>query len=303
MRWSVSPPPGVGRAGHGCRRGAFRGHEARGGRALLHQAEGLAEVGRGVPDAPLGARAPRPARIDGVVARRAVNDGGLADGLHRVHHVRRTERNRVRRRCPRRHGPERTEAGRHQRDGTEADEGTISLPHAGPPDSLPDRTNPDCSGPRSQGKAARRSRPWPTSADVLRSRGDPFGVAAGVTGGDRLALVPELLATGEAELQLDAVPLEVDAHRDQREALLGHLGAEVLDLATVEEQAAAALWIVVLAISLRVLGDVDAEHPRLAVLDADIALAQLGTAVPERLDLGAGELDARLERLEDRVLV
>ena len=44
------------------------------------------------------------------------------------------------------------------------------------------------------------------------------------------------------------------------------------------------------------------EEPELAVVDPGVGLAQLGFALPEGLDLGALEDDARLERLEEFVL-
>jgi hypothetical protein len=54
---------------------------------------------------------------------------------------------------------------------------------------------------------------------------------------------------------------------------------------------------------LRVLGDVDAQQPGFPVLDAHVTLAQLGATIAKGLHLGPGELDPRLEGLQDGVLV
>jgi alpha-1,2-mannosyltransferase len=72
------------------------------------------------------------------------------------------------------------------------------------------------------------------SPQALRPRRGSLDVAAGVPLRDGLALVPQLLAASQPELQFDPVAPEVDAQRDQREPLLGDLGPEVLDLALVQ---------------------------------------------------------------------
>ena len=49
--------------------------------------------------------------------------------------------------------------------------------------------------------------------------------------------------------------------------------------------------------------DVHAFEKRLAVLDARVAVAQIGAMRPQRFDLGAGEREAGLERLLDKEVV
>src|SRR5271168_5089176 len=49
--------------------------------------------------------------------------------------------------------------------------------------------------------------------------------------------------------------------------------------------------------------DMDALEKRLAVLDARVAVAQICAMRPQRLDLGAGEREAGLERLLDEEVV
>ena len=59
----------------------------------------------------------------------------------------------------------------------------------------------------------------------------------------------------------------------------------------------------VVAVPLFVRGDVGAAEPRLAALDPRVRLGQVDPAGSDRLDLGSGQRDARLERLLDGVFV
>ena len=116
-------------------------------------------------------------------------------------------------------------------------------------------------------------------------------------------LVDPLLASRHGELDLDPPVLEVEARRDEREALLAHLAVQRVDLAPVEQELAVALGTVVELVALRVLGDRRADEPRLAVADLGVRLGELRAALAERLDLGPRQLQARLDPVEQVVVV
>src|SRR5205807_1083255 len=69
----------------------------------------------------------------------------------------------------------------------------------------------------------------------------PLGLALAQRG----ALVVQLLAAGQADLDLDAAALEVDLQGDDRQALLGRLADHAGDLTLVEQQLAVALRLVI----------------------------------------------------------
>ena len=107
----------------------------------------------------------------------------------------------------------------------------------------------------------------------------------------------------DADLELCDPATEVQLQRDDRQAL-GRLQAEQLgDLVAVEEQLPRPLRRVVVAVALRVLGDVGADQPGLAVLDAHVGLGDVDLVRPDALDLGPGQHDARLEGVLDGVVV
>src|SRR5436305_8502613 len=83
--------------------------------------------------------------------------------------------------------------------------------------------------------------------------------------GDVAPLVAAFLAPPQGELDLGAAVLEVQAGRDEREALLGHLGGEPLDLAAVQEELALPVGVVRGDRGLLVRRDVQADEPELAV--------------------------------------
>jgi hypothetical protein len=60
---------------------------------------------------------------------------------------------------------------------------------------------------------------------------------------------------------------------------------------------------VVELVALRVRRDVEVEQEQLAVLDDAVGVGEVGLAVPQRLDLGAGQHDARLPLVENVVVV
>ncbi len=81
------------------------------------------------------------------------------------------------------------------------------------------------------------------------------------------------------------------------------LPVELVDLATVEEKLAVAVGVVVGRVALRVLGDVEADEVDLALANVAEGALQGRLAVAERLHLGAGQGEARLEAVEEVVLV
>src|SRR5215472_3917360 len=121
--------------------------------------------------------------------------------------------------------------------------------------------------------------------------------------GKRLALVVLALAAAEPDLDLGVVAREVHAQRDQRVAALADLADQARDLLRVQQQLARPPRLVVDVAALRVGADVDVLQPRLAPVDAHVAVGQVGPAGPERLHLGAGQHQARLVALVDEVVV
>src|SRR5207248_10743883 len=71
----------------------------------------------------------------------------------------------------------------------------------------------------------------------------------------------------------------------------------------VQQQFAFALGLVIAAVTALVRADMNVDEERLSPTKTDVSLAQVGAAVAQRLDLGARELDARLDRLQDEVVV
>jgi hypothetical protein len=117
---------------------------------------------------------------------------------------------------------------------------------------------------------------------------------------DRLALVALVLAARQRDLHLGAHAAgEVDARRDEREALLARLADQPLDLRAVHEQLARALGLVVLPRGRAVGRDVDVVEPDLAVVDGGVAVLDLRLALAQRLDFGAGQHHARLPLVEE----
>jgi len=114
---------------------------------------------------------------------------------------------------------------------------------------------------------------------------------------------PRASCAGDGDLDLDPVVLQVEAERDEGQPAHPDPAVQILDLAAVQEETAAALGLVVLPVAHLVLADVDLDQPGLTVLDPNVALAEVGETGAERLDLGAGQLDAGLEELQEVVLM
>ena len=100
-----------------------------------------------------------------------------------------------------------------------------------------------------------------------------------------------------------AALVDVELERNHRLALLLRPGQELGDLGAVEEELARTLGLVVVAVAGLPRRDVQAVQPGLALVDPDIGIGQVDLARPDRLDLGPGQHETRLERVVDRELV
>ena len=113
-----------------------------------------------------------------------------------------------------------------------------------------------------------------------------------------------LLAAGQPELELRAALVgEIEAERDDRQALRLGLAEQLIDLGAVEEQLPLALGLVVVAVALLERSDVGADQPRFVALDARVGIRQVDLAGADGLDLGAGQDETGLERVLDAELV
>src|SRR4051812_34791841 len=121
--------------------------------------------------------------------------------------------------------------------------------------------------------------------------------------GDRLALVPRLLALGEGDLDLRPAVVEVQREGNDGQALLRHLPVELGDLVAVQQQLALAPRGVVGPGALGVLGDVHRVEPGLAALDVHEAVDEGRATLAQRLHLGAREHQAGLVGVLDVVVV
>src|SRR4051812_20412888 len=145
------------------------------------------------------------------------------------------------------------------------------------------------------------ARSW--SSNSAPASDPPLDVAVSVPLGDVPALVALLLAPGEGELELRAAVLEVEARRHERQAFLLNLADQRFDLPAVEQQLAIPVGLVIRDVSLRVLVDVGADQPDLAVAQVRVRLGERDPAVAEGLDLGAGQLQARFEAVQQVVVM
>src|SRR5262249_48206442 len=89
------------------------------------------------------------------------------------------------------------------------------------------------------------------------------------------ALVVQLLAVGNGQLDLGPAVLEVHSQGNEGEAALRGLGGELGDLAAVQQQLARPLRLVIQPVAHRVFGDVAAEQPHFAVLDLGISVFEV----------------------------
>src|SRR5262249_37954674 len=148
------------------------------------------------------------------------------------------------------------------------------------------RSSTSSAGPRRPGRRSRWSSPrgrWsgcsrrPTCAGAasIRSASErPLRLAAGVPLGEDPPLVVVALAPGQPDLDLGPAVLEVDAQRDEREALLLGAPVELVDLLVVQQQLAPADG-VELTPAERVRRDVHPVQPDLALLDPRVRVLEI----------------------------
>ena len=97
--------------------------------------------------------------------------------------------------------------------------------------------------------------------------------------------------------------VEVELERHERGSLGAELAVQVINLLAVQKQAALAVRVDVPHAPVGVRMDVDAVQPALPAADEAERVGDLARALAQALDLGARELDARLEGLVNEVLV
>jgi len=117
------------------------------------------------------------------------------------------------------------------------------------------------------------------------------------------ALVVQLLAGHQRQLALHSVALPVELERHAGVPLVLGAREDLGDLLAMQQQLAGPCRVGDLVGAGGVeRHDMAAQQPRLAVLDQDIGIGQLGLAGAQALDLPAGQHQARLEGLVDVVL-
>src|SRR5262249_50425886 len=110
-------------------------------------------------------------------------------------------------------------------------------------------------------ECGRRRPRVPPSSSSVSSLHRALDLTLRVALDERAALVDRVLAACERELDLDTTVLEVQARRNECQALLAHLAVEAVDLAAVKQQLARPRGVVVRAVSLVVDRDLGAVQP------------------------------------------
>ena len=114
-----------------------------------------------------------------------------------------------------------------------------------------------------------------------------------------LPLVVRFLSLADTELDFHARILPVHAQGDERVPLDLRQSEEPMDLLFVQEQAPKALRLVLRVAGARVRLNVEIDDKGLSLFDARESVVEVREAAPDRLDLRALQLDARLHALED----
>ena len=95
------------------------------------------------------------------------------------------------------------------------------------------------------------------------------------------------LALGQTEFDLGESTLrEIDAERDEREALLLSLAKELVDLLAVEKQFPGTERLVIHNVAVTIEADVAMVKKRFASLHAGITILQVHAPLPDGFDLG-----------------
>jgi len=113
----------------------------------------------------------------------------------------------------------------------------------------------------------------------------------------------KLLALGEAELQLDAPVAKIHLRGNQRQALFLGLADQRMDLTLVQQEFAGAVGVHIVDVALFIGADMQADDEGFLIVDRAVAVLEVDASGPQRLYLGALELDAGLEGLLDEIIV
>lgn len=116
-------------------------------------------------------------------------------------------------------------------------------------------------------------------------------------------LVVELLAADHPDVEFGATAAEAEAEGNQGHPLLLDLGAEVNELPLVDEELPRPVRVVVAVAAVAIRGDVGANQPQLAVVDSGVSFGDRGFAFADRFDLGPGQGNACLDRLDHEIVV
>lgn len=101
-----------------------------------------------------------------------------------------------------------------------------------------------------------------------------------------LALVGQLFALGDTQLDLhDPTFVEIPFHRNDGHALARRGVPQPRQFALRDQKLATATLFMAPGLRLAIGGDVAVDQPKLAILDAGIAFAQVRPALTQRLDL------------------
>jgi len=146
--------------------------------------------------------------------------------------------------------------------------------------------------------------PLEVPAGAKRAGACPARFHVGVPSGQSVALVVEFPPPCQGELYFRSSLLEVDGEGYQGERVLIGLLRQVVYLLVVQEKLAAPVGVdAAEAVSEKIRGYVHAVQPDFPVLNASVAVSQLGLAFPQRLNFASGENDPGLESFDDLVVV
>src|SRR6185437_3275263 len=121
---------------------------------------------------------------------------------------------------------------------------------------------------------------------------------------DRLALIVLLLSLGDPDLHFCPPAFEIDRQRNQRRRFLLGFRGQAFDLATMGQQLAVALGLMVIDQGrLLVRIDVGAVENQLTIFDAGPGILQLGFAGPERFHFAADQHDPAFDLATDKIIV
>src|SRR5690348_12499639 len=118
-----------------------------------------------------------------------------------------------------------------------------------------------------------------------------------------LTLIMHFLTARQSEFDFrPACFIEVYRKWDERQSLTRDSALQLRDFPVLQQQLPQPLRLMVQSVAVAIFGNVAVDQPHLLALDLGIALGDRSLALAKRFDLGAGELDARLEPLLDEVV-